>query len=325
MPRMAAQPAAESPASPSRSPAPGALGLDRTGLAYGAAAYLWWAAAALYYKVVKQVSSLEVLSHRVLWSALLLMVLCACLARASILRAALGRPRVLAGLALTSILIAVNWLTFIYATATDHVLQASLGYFINPLVSVLMGFVLLRERLNRLQWCSVALATSGVAMLVLAQRSVPALALILAFSFATYGLLRKLIAVDALVGLALETTLLAPPAAAYLAWLLATHQAVFTQAGRLMDLTLLSAGVITAFPLLWFTIAARRLPLTTLGFLQYLAPTGQFLLAVFVFGEPFAGAQLVSFGLIWAGLGLFSFDVVRRARVGSAALGGARG
>ncbi len=311
MPRMPAQSADATSHAADRS---NISGLDRGGLAYGVAAYLCWAAVTIYYKLVKHVSSMEVLTHRIIWSSLLLLVLCACFSRAAVLRAALRRPRALLGLMATAILIGGNWLTFIYATASDQVLQASLGYFINPLVSVLLGFAFLRERLNPLQWSSVALAASGVLLLVATQGTLPTLALFLALSFALYGLLRKLIAIDALAGLALETTLLAPAGVGYLVWLLATNQATFAHAGWSMDVLLISAGVITAFPLLWFTIAARRLPLTTLGFLQYLAPTGQFLLAVLAFGEPFKAAQLASFALIWLGLILFSYDALRNVR-----------
>jgi len=290
----------------------------RAGVIYGMAAYLSWGIAPLYFKaVIERASALEVLAHRVLWSSVLLLLLVAFRRQgASLRRVFLHTPRVLIVLVGTTALISVNWYVFIRVHDTGQVLQASLGYFINPLISVALGFVFLGERLRRLQWISVIIAASGVTYLTIASREAPALALLLACTFAAYGFIRKLVAVEAMVGLTIETLLLAPLCIGYLAWAHANGRGAFAFGRQAIstDLLLLAGGVITALPLLWFTCAARRLRLVTVGFLQYLAPSGQFLIAWLVFHEPLSLQRLICFVVIWTALAIYSFDAISSAR-----------
>lgn len=291
----------------------------RAGVLYGVAAYGAWGLFPVYFKAIRQVPALEVLCHRVIWSLAFLILLMLARHNWRTASAALRSRRTLATLCLTTGLIACNWLVFIWSVANNYLLQASLGYFINPLVNVLLGFVFLGERLRRGQTASVVLAGAGVAYLTIACRQPPTLALVLAATFGLYGLLRKTVKADALVGLTVETTLLAPLAVAYLGYEMARGRAVFASGLPRMDVLLLLAGVITAVPLLWFAGAARRLRLTTLGFLQYLAPSGQFLLATLAYHEPFTRAHVVAFGCIWTALAIFSLDALTRARPATAA------
>ena len=288
----------------------------RAGVFYGLAAYLSWGVAPLYFKVViRHASAWEVLAHRVLWSSVFLLGLIVIRGQGAALRRALFQaPRVLLVLIFTTMLISVNWFVFIWVHETDQVLQASLGYFINPLLSVVLGFVILRERLRRMQTASAVIAALGVAYLTIESGEVPALALLLACTFAAYGLIRKLVAVEAMVGLTVETLILAPLCMAYLAWVGWRGEGAFGVQSRQTDALLLAGGIITALPLLWFTCAARRLRLVTVGFLQYLAPSGQFLIAVLIFDEPLSRAQLGSFIIIWIALAIYSIDAWRAAR-----------
>ncbi len=288
------------------------------GVAYGLAAYGAWGLAPLYFKAVASLPPLEVLAHRVVWSVVLLGLLLAVRRQFRAAGSALRTRRVLMTLVATTLLIAINWFTFIYSVTYDLVIYASLGYFINPLLYVLLGFVLLGERLRRWQKVSVTLAAVGVGYMVVTQDRVSAtgmiIAMTLALSFGFYGLLRKTVRVDALAGLAIETALLAPVAVVYLVILAAQHEGSFGVVSWRMDGLLAFAGLVTALPLLWFTNAARRLRLATLGFLQYLAPTGHFLLAVLAFGEPLTRSHLIGFGFIWAGLLMYSMDAAMLQR-----------
>ncbi len=282
----------------------------RAGLFYGIAAYSWWGLVAIYFKAVAHVPATEILAHRVVWSVLLLSLLLRFRGRWGVAISALRDRRVVVTLFATTALIAANWFTFIWAIANDQVLDASLGYFINPLVNVLLGFVFLRERLRRFQALSVLLAAIGVTYLTVSSGAVPLVSLALAFTFAFYGLLRKTARVDALVGLTLETVTLLPLAIGYLAYLLWSGDGVFGTESRSTDLLLALGGVVTATPLLWFANAVRRLRLATVGFLQYIAPTGQFLLAMF-YGETLSSAHIVAFAFIWTALVIYSIDSVR--------------
>jgi chloramphenicol-sensitive protein RarD len=286
----------------------------RAGVIYGIAAYGLWGIFPVYFKAVKQVAAPEVLCHRVLWSLAFLLVLMLCRRNWSAVYAALRCRRTLATLCVTTMLIAGNWLVFIWAVAHDRVLEASLGYFINPLVNVLLGLIFLREWLRGWQIFSVVLAATGVGYMTLTAGHFPGLALFLALSFGAYGLLRKTAPVDATVGLTVETALLAPLALAYLGYQMFAGRAVFGAGSLRLDVLLMAAGLITAIPLLWFTEAARRLRLSTLGFLQYLSPTGHFLLAVLAYGEPFTRAYLITFACIWTALVVYSIETVKTAR-----------
>ncbi len=286
----------------------------RAGVLYGIGAYGLWGIFPLYFKALKHVPALEILCHRILWSLLLLLGLM--WLRGSWLAAsqALRSRRTLLTLGATTLLIAGNWLGYIWAVTNDHVLQASLGYYINPLVNVSLGVMFLRERLHAWQTCAVILAALGVGYMTFAGGQFPALALFLALTFGCYGLLRKTVQVDALVGLTVETALLTPPALIFLAYQMGRGHASFLHASRQTDVLLLLAGVVTATPLLWFTEAARRLRLATMGFLQYLSPTGQFLLGVLAFGEPFTWAHGVTFACIWMALLVYSVQAARGSR-----------
>ena len=288
------------------------------GVAYGMAAYLWWGLVPIYFKAVAQVPAMEILVHRVVWSVVLLAMLMRIYRRWPTAWAAVKDRQVRLTLVGTTTLIAINWFAFIWAVASGQVLQASLGYYINPLVNVVLGFVFLRERLRPVQGFSVLLAAAGVAYLTVSYGTVPWLALLLAGSFGFYGLLRKTAKVDSLVGLMLETLLLAPLMLGYLVYIVATGQSVFVNGPLTLTLLLPLGGVITALPLLWFANAARRLRLATLGLLQYIAPSGQFLLAVAAYGETFTRAHQVSFICIWTALTIYSVDAIRASRRTSA-------
>jgi chloramphenicol-sensitive protein RarD len=269
----------------------------------GLGAYLCWGFIALYFRVVRHVPPVSLVAFRVLWSVVFLALLLTALRGWDEVGAAVRSRKTLFGLAGSSVLIAGNWIIFVWAVEHAQVMQASLGYFINPLVSVLLGLTFLRETLRPAQWLACALAAVGVAVLTASMGKLPSVALALAMTFGFYGLLRKTIPVGALVGLTIETTLLAPLALAYV--LTVTHPAQLSPTTHGL---LALAGPVTALPLLMFAGAARRLRLSTMGFIQYISPTCQLLLAVFVFGEPFTHAQAVSFSLIWAALAVFSVD-----------------
>lgn len=293
-------------------------GEARLGVIYGFTAYAWWGLiTAVYMKTVLMfVPVMEVVWHRVLWCVVLLGGMVALHRRWSTLREVLRRPRTLGLLVTSAALIFLNWYFFAVALASKQLIQASLGYFINPLLSVLLGAVVLRERLRLLQFAGVALATGAVTYLTIVKGAFPGLALGMAGSFGLYGLIRKVARVDAIAGLLIETTLLLPFAAASLGALAVRGDGQFAAAGLGVSLLLVGAGPITAIPLLLFVAAAKRLRLATVGFLQYLAPTGQFLLAVLAYGEPFDRRMGVAFAGIWIALGLYSLDAVlaQRAR-----------
>ncbi|MCB9572966.1 MAG: EamA family transporter RarD [Kofleriaceae bacterium] len=291
----------------------------RRGWLAGIVAYALWGVVPLYWRALHGVPPLEILAHRALWGMVGFVALAALAGQLGAVRAALRSRRVVGVMAASGALLAVNWGCFVYAVETDRLLDAALAYFINPLVSVALGTLVLGERLRRPQTIAIALATAGVVIVTWAAGTVPWMALIMAMSFALYGLVRKTAAVEALAGSTVETIILAPAAAIYLGVLAARGGGGLGHAAPVTEALLVGAGVITAVPLVFFTVAARRLPLSTVGFLQYLAPTGQFLIAVLAFGEPFAAGKLFAFALIWAGLAIFSADAwaqVRRARPG---------
>ncbi len=297
---------------PATDTTPSDLHEARIGAAYALGAFLIWSGVPLYFKLVASIPATEVLGHRVLWSLLFVTLLLAGRRHWSGVGTALADPRLRRRLALSSLLVSINWLVFIWAIANDHLLDASLGYFISPLVNVVLGVLLLGERLRRLQWIAVLLALAGVANLVWQHGSLPWIALTLAFSFGGYGLVRKQTPVDSLSALFVETLLLVPLALAYLLFLDFDGDGHFLRVDIATDGLLLLAGVVTAMPLLLFGGAARRLQLSTLGLLQYTVPTGHFLLAVFVFGEPFTPAHAFTFGAIWLALLIYSLDMLRR-------------
>lgn len=286
----------------------------RKGVVYGLAAYICWGFFPVYFKAVKLVPPLEMVAHRICWSLAFLLLLIAWKGAWRDIKELLARPKSLAALGVSTLLIATNWLVFIYAIGAGEVLQSSLGYFINPLVSVLLGFLFLGERLQRAQWLSLVLAAVGVIYLAAWYGSMPWIALLLAASFGLYGLIRKSLPVEPLVGLTVETLLLAPFALVYLLRLRQGGAGVFLASSLQLDLLIPMAGVITAIPLLLFAAAAKRLRLATVGFLQYITPTLHFLLAVTVYGESFTHTHLVSFLFIWSGLALYSLHAYRAVK-----------
>jgi chloramphenicol-sensitive protein RarD len=252
-----------------------------------------------------------VLAHRIAWSLPCLLVLVAVGRRGRELVRVLGSSRTRWLLLASTLLITVNWLCFLWAVSHDRVLDSSLGYYINPLVSVFLGFVFLGERLRRAQWVAVTLATAGVVLLT-ARHGLPWVSLTLASSFGTYGLLRKVADVPPMLGLFVEIALLTPVAVGYLVWLGARGEGAFAVASPTTSLLLAAAGPVTVVPLLLFADGIRKLTLATVGFLQYMTPTGHFILAVTVFGEAFDTAHLAAFACIWTALGLYSHDLRRR-------------
>lgn len=284
----------------------------RSGFLYGLAAYLFWGLSIFYFKSIGRVAPLEILAHRILWSVPLLLAWLGFRGRFGDLRAVLRTPRTVAILLATTLLIGTNWLVFIMSVEGGRIVQASLGYYINPLLNVVLGMVFLGERLRPAQWVSVALAVVGVGYMALSLGSLPFISLILAVTFGLYGLLRKTVPADGPVGLAVETCLLLPVVLTFLILRAGRGEMAFLHVSRQIDVLLLLAGLVTTVPLLWFTNAVRRLRLATIGFLQYLSPSLQLLIAVLVYGEPFTRTHLVTFSCIWAALGLYSFDALRR-------------
>jgi len=286
----------------------------RTGVAYGIAAYSFWGLAPIYFKAVSTIAPIEVLAHRITWSVVLLAVFLTLTRRWSAAYNTLRPKQTRLYLLATTLLVGTNWFVFIWSVSNNLLLQASLGYYINPLVSILLGMIFLRERLSRWGKISMVLAAVGVGFQVVQGTGIPYIALTLACSFGLYGLIRKVAQVDAVVGLTVETSLLFPLAAGYLLWLGFTDHGAFTTISRQFDGLLLFAGVVTVFPLVWFAKAARRLRLTTIGFLQYLAPSLHFVLAVFVYGETFTWHSAVTFGCIWVALGIYSVDATQKTK-----------
>jgi chloramphenicol-sensitive protein RarD len=290
--------------------------LQRTGILYALAAFTFWGLTPFYFKAVAQVPPLELLAHRVLWSLPLLALLITLGRQWGAMRRALASRRLWALLFFTAALVTCNWFVFIYAMVSGRILQASLGYYVNPLVNVLLGLIFLQERLRPWQVVAVLLAAAGTLNLALAQGQLPWISLSLAFSFGTYGLLRKTMRIESLNGLFVETCLMTPAALAYVFWLASQGAGAFGAGGAQITLLLALAGMVTALPLVWFTSAARRLPYTTIGLLQYLAPSIQFVLAIFVYDETFTRAHLITFGCIWAGLALYMADLYRGRTAG---------
>ncbi|RQP24864.1 EamA family transporter RarD [Piscinibacter terrae] len=285
------------------------------GILYAGLAYVIWGLFPLYFKQIAAISPPDVLAHRIVWSVLFVMLMLAVKRHWEWIRPALRQRRVVATFALTSVLLSANWLTYIWAVTHGHVVDASLGYFITPLVNVLLGYTVLKERLRPAQWTAVALAAAGVLWLALQGGQVPWIALVLACTFGTYGLLRKTAALGPLEGLTLETGVLLPPALAFLAWSLASGHTQFPTGSGVVDLMLVGIGPITAVPLLLFAAGARRIRLSTLGLLQYIGPSIQFGLGVWLYHEPFTGPRVIGFALIWTALLIYSAESLLQGQV----------
>ncbi len=291
-------------------------GIDRRGLWVAAGSFAIWGLMPLYWHLLKAVPSLQIVMHRIVWSALLVVGWLCWKQGAQWLRVALAKPRVAWMLALSGVLIAFNWGLYIWAVNAGHVVETSLGYFINPLLNVLLGVLLLRERLSIAQWVSVAVAALGVLWLTFNYGSFPWIALSLAASFGFYGFIRKLAEVDSIPGLAVESLYLFPAALGALLWVETRGVGGFFDGSWdwQVDALLVFGGALTALPLIGFAYAVRRIPYSVVGFMQYLAPTLQLLIGVLVFGEVFDRARAIGFVFIWIGLAIFAIDGVVRAR-----------
>ena len=286
----------------------------RLGYLYGFGAYLLWGFFPIYLKLLRPAGPMEILAHRIVWSVAFVALLLAAIRNIGFLRALTRRPRAMAGIVAAAALIAVNWGTYIYGVNSDRVVETALGYFINPLVSVLLGVFVLRERLRPGQWAALGVGALAVAVLTVDYGRLPYLALTLAFSFAGYGLVKKRLGLPAAEGLFVESAVLALPALAYLGWLVRRGESTFGHVSAGHTVLLVLAGAATAIPLLLFAGAANRLPLSALGMLQYVAPILQLGCGVLIFHEPMPPARLAGFTLVWLALIVFTADAVRHSR-----------
>ena len=284
------------------------------GVVYALGAYVVWGLFPLYFRSIEQVPATQILAHRMLWSALLVLGVLIVLRRWSWLRMLRERPAVLLRFTGSAVLLACNWLTYIWSVNNGHVVEASLGYYINPLMNVALGTLILHERLRPTQWMAVAVAAAGVLWMAVGVGHLPWLALLLAVTFAGYSLMRKIAPLGSLEGLAMETVLQLPLALAYLAWVSHTGDNAFAQGAWSLKLLLMASGPVTAVPLLLFAAGARRIPLSLLGVLQYLTPTLLLLLGVLLYHEPFSAPKAVGFSLVWSGIALFLLEGLLRMR-----------
>jgi chloramphenicol-sensitive protein RarD len=291
------------PSPPDQQPVAGGL--------FAFSAFLIWGLSPIYWKALHGVGAFEVILHRVLWSFAVLMPLVFLNRRWEAFKDVLKKPKMMVILLITSVLVGGNWLLYVWAINNGRVLQASLGYYINPLVNIFLGMIFLRERLRQAQTIAVIIATLAVFYLTLRLGVFPWVSLTLAFSFGCYGLVRKTAAVGPLVGLAMETLLLTVPAGIWVYHLYQTNAGAFLRSGLHTDLLLLGTGILTATPLLLFNLGAKRITMASLGFIQYTAPTGMLVLGITLFGEPFTRVQAITFGLIWMALAIYSWDTVR--------------
>lgn len=298
------------PATPPATLPHGTAGRD--GFLAGLAASIIWGAMPLYFHAVGNVPPLEMIAHRILWSLLLILSILALRGSLAELRAVLASRRLLMPLVGSAILIAANWLIYIWAVQHQHVIAASLGYFLNPIINVLLGFAVLRERLSRWQWAAVAIVIGGVAILAAGALSTAWISISLALSFGFYGLIRKMAPTGPLVGLAAETLLLAPIAFGAILWWSSHGQLAFAGAPLSLKSLLVFSGPLTTVPLVLFAYGAQRLTMATLGLLQYVGPTIQLAMALFLFDEPLTQAHKIAIPVIWCGLALYSWSVLRR-------------
>ncbi|PUA83096.1 EamA family transporter RarD [Nocardioides currus] len=283
-------------------------------MVFGALAYALWGLFPLYWPLLEPAGAVEILAHRIVWSAVTMAIIVVALRRGAAVRAVLRNRRQLTLLSVAAVVISFNWATYIYGVNNDRVVEASLGYFINPLVTVLMGVFILSEQLRRLQWIALGIATLAVVVLTIDYGRPPWVALVLAFSFGTYGLAKKQAGVGPVESLTIETMVLAPIAGAYVAWLVATGGSHLGAEGLGHALLFTTTGIVTAIPLMLFGAAAIRVPLVALGLLQYLAPIIQFALGVLVFHEDMPSGRWVGFGLVWVALVVFTVETINHRR-----------
>lgn len=304
----------ETPTATSSGAAPGRARLSGKGLLAAAGSFFIWGAFPLYLKPLHDVPALQIIAHRVAWACVLVLIWLGLRGELRQLWKALTTPAILGRLSASALLISINWLGYVWGVGHGHVLETSLGYFINPLANVLLGVVVLRERLNLAQWTSVGIASGAVVYLAVATGSPPWIALTLASSFSVYGLIRKVVSVEALQGLAVETLVLMPLALGYLLWCEAAGTGALGHSSTLVNALLVGCGPITAVPLFLFAFGTRLIPYSTVGLLLYIAPTLQLLCGIFFYHEAFAGARALGFVLIWIALLIYAGDGVWRAR-----------
>lgn len=294
--------------------------MKNKGVLFALAAYILWGFFPLYFKAIQQVSALQILAHRIAWGFVFTLAVVLVLRQWKEFRASVFNRRTFLIYAGASVVLGINWFTYVWAVITNHVVESSLGYFINPIVSVLLGVIFLRERLRTFQWVAIAMVTAGVVYLTITFGQLPWISLVLAVTFGFYGLLKKIAPLGALHGITLETAVLTIPSLVYLFIVNANGTGTFGHSTPLLDFLLVLSGPVTAIPLLLFATGARRIPLTTIGLLQYIAPTLQFLLGVLVFHEPFDQTRLIGFMIIWLALVLFSVEnLLARRRTPSTA------
>lgn len=292
------------------------------GILYGIGAYTIWGLLPIYWKTIKHVPPGEILANRMVWSLVFVLVLLAVKQRWDWVRPALHSRRILLTFTTTAVILSINWFTYIWAVNSGFIVETSLGYFINPLVNVLLGVLFLKESLRRGQLAAIGLAVVGVSYLTLSYGAFPWIALTLAFTFGFYGLLRKTAPLPSTEGLALETAVLFVPALSYLIWLALQGRSAFDAGDPLTDVLLVLTGIATGLPLLLFGAAARRITLTNLGLLQYLAPTLQFMIGVYIYHEPFTRNRLIGFGIIWLALFIYTAESLLRSRRRTTAVAG---
>lgn len=279
-----------------------------TGTVYALSAFVLWGILPVYWKLLQAVPAGEILAHRIFWSAVFVTAVLVYMGRTNFSEILRNRRNRLS-LLITGILIGGNWFTYIYAVHTDRIVEASMGYYINPLISIFLGLIVLKEKLNRVQWISLMLATTGVLIITLQFGRIPWIALILSGSFGLYGLIKKIMNLDALSSLGIETLLLAPIAGGFIVIQAVNGTGAFLTMDYGIDALLIFSGAITALPLYWFAQSARRIPLSRIGFLQYIAPTLMLVMGVIGYREPFTTVHTISFGFIWAALLLYSYSV----------------
>ena len=290
----------------------------RVGVIYAASAYIIWGVVPIFWKLLVGVSAVEIVAHRIVWTLVFVLWILYVWGRLPKLWSALRDRNALAALFASAVLIAVNWGVFIWAVTNEMIIATSLGYYITPLVSFVLGVVVLGERLSRIQLIAIGLAALGVANYTLSLGYLPWVSLVLAVSFGFYGLIRKTVAVESIEGLGVEALLLMPLSLGYAVYLMANAQGSFIHAGAFISLCIVLAGPLTAVPLMLFSAGVRLIPLSTLGFLQYLAPSISLVIAVFLYDEPFTHAHAITFVLIWSALALVSWEVLRRERYSAA-------
>lgn len=286
---------------------------ETTGWFFGIGAFVIWGLAPIYFKAVQMVSAQEILAHRIAWCVPVTLILMWVLKKRIEFKKVVADKKLFLGLIASTVLISGNWYLFTWAVTHNQILSTSLGYFINPIMSILMGVIILGERLTKLQWGAVLAVTLGVINQIFNYGEVPWIALSLATTFALYGFIRKQLEVDSLNGLLVETTLALPIAGGYILWTIFSNQAVFLETSLSIDVLLISGGLITAIPLIWFAAAAKKIPLNSIGFLQFIAPSLTFILATQLYDEPLGATQLISFLLIWLGLGLYLVKPIQNA------------